>query len=378
MELSEIRSRIDQIDEQLLKLFLERMDLAEDVASQKMEQSLPVLNQTREKEILDRVTEQAGDRDTYVRSYFAHIMDLSKSLQKQMIYEDDSYAKQILEAQRSTPQLFPHKATVAVQGVQGSYSTQAAEKLFAMPRILYFKNFSSVFDAVEKGLCEFGILPIENSSNGSVKEIYDLIKEKKFHIARGYKLNINHELLANKGTKLEDVKDVYSHSQALEQCSRFLKEYDWIQHSVSNTAEAARFVSQTEDLQSAAVASHNCAELYDLTVLKRDIQNNANNYTRFICITKELRIYPGANKISIMMPAAHKPGGLYTILAKFATLGLNLTKLESRPMEGSNFEFMFYFDFEGSVLMPRVTSLLSELYKEEEAFVFLGNYMEVS
>ena len=247
-----------------------------------------------------------------------------------------------------------------------------------MPRILYFRHFDGVFQAVQSGMCQYGVLPIENSSYGSVAQVYDLMRNHKFHIVRSIKLCVRHALLAKHGVALEDVKEIFSHEQALGQCSAYLKAHPEIKVTVcENTAAAARMVAESGRRDIAAISSVHCAELYGLHVLESKVQNNDNNYTRFICISKDLEIYPGANKISLMLSTQHRPGALYSLLAKFAALGINLTKLESRPSPGSDFEFIFYFDMEASVMSDTVLSMLSELMVEPDVFVFLGNYSEV-
>ncbi|MGN0710174.1 MAG: bifunctional chorismate mutase/prephenate dehydratase [Anaerovoracaceae bacterium] len=378
MSLNNIREEIDNIDKQLVDLFVKRMDMAKKVAEEKKAAGSPVLNVQREREILTRVSEQAGEElDGYVRLLYNTIFDISRSHQNRIIHKDSPIKEKIEAALKNTPAMFPSKATVACQGVEGAYSQLAAEKLFAVPSIMYFQNFESVFNAVAKGLCRYGILPIENSSHGSVGEVYDLMKHYNFHIAKCIKLRISHKLLAKPGTKLEDITEIVSHEQALGQCADFIKSLKGVKITVcENTAVAAETVAASGRNDIAAISSADCARLYGLSVIRDDIQISDNNYTRFICISKDLEIYPGANKISLMLSLPHRPMSLYNMLARFSTLGLNLTKLESRPIPGSDFEFMFYFDMEASVVSSDVVSLLGELSDQPELFVFLGNYIE--
>ena len=234
-----------------------------------------------------------------------------------------------------------------------------------------------MFGAVDKGLCRYGILPVENSLHGSVTNIYDLMKKYRFYIVHSVKLKINHALLAKPGVRLKDVKVVYSHEQALAQCSQFLKDKNYEIQVHENTALAAKFVSESPRDDIAAIASMNCSELYGLDILNDNIQNNENNYTRFICISKNLEIYPGARRISLVMTIPHRPGSLYHLMTKFSTLGINLTKLESRPIPDRDFEFMFYFDLDVSVYDEVVTKLFSLLENGTDHFVFLGCYAEI-
>jgi chorismate mutase/prephenate dehydratase len=247
-----------------------------------------------------------------------------------------------------------------------------------MPDIIYFRSFENVFQAVEQGLCDFGLLPIENSSYGSVNSVYDLMRHHNFHIVRSIRLHIDHNLLAKPGTALEDIREIISHEQAIGQCSVFLGNHPEIKVTVcENTASAAKLVAESERRDIAAISSRNCAQLYGLDILSDKLQNSENNYTRFICIAKDLAIYPGADRISLMFSVPHNPGALYRMIAQFAALGLNLTKLESRPIAGRDFEFLFYFDMEASVWSEDVLRLLGECSAAEELFVFLGSYSEM-
>ena len=198
----------------------------------------------------------------------------------------------------------------------------------------------------------------------------------KFYITHSIKLLIGHALLAPEGTSLSGVKEIFSHEQAISQCSEFIASLGVKVTVCENTAAAAKMVSDSGRTDCAAIGSKDCAELYGLKVLESGIQNTDNNYTRFICISKKPEIYPGANKTSIMMTIPHKPGSLYNIISRFAALGLNMTKLESRPIPGSNFEFMFYFDIDASVYSENLKALLSELENDAEQFSYLGSYTE--
>jgi chorismate mutase/prephenate dehydratase len=378
VNLGEIRKDIDSIDSQIIKLFRERMEKSLEVAKYKEEHHIPVYNDAREKEVLLKVSEEMGEPfDGYARLLFNTIFDASRSCQNNYLARRSDLADRINTALEETPKLFPKKAVVACQGVAGAYSQAACEKLFELPSIVYFNSFEGVFNAVEKGLCQYGILPIENSSYGSVGAVYDLMQNYNFHIASGLRLRISHNLMAKPGTKMSDVKEIFSHEQAIGQCGEFLKSLKDVKVTVvENTALAAKMVSESPRTDVAAISSKECLELYGLEPLKKHIQTTDNNYTRFICISKKLEIYPGSNKISLILSLPHIPRSLYHTIAKFAALGINLTKLESRPIPGSDFEFMFYFDLEASVYSPELINLLSELENQPETFTFLGCYME--
>lgn len=379
MDLQEARNSISRIDEELTSLFVKRMELSREIAAYKKDNHMAVFDRSREREVVNHVCDLAGkDFESYIRVLYGTLLDVSRSYQRQLIGASSSLKERVQEAIRNTDPVFPSRAVVACQGVEGAYSQNACDKLFSLPNIMYFNSFSGVFQAVESGLCRYGILPIENSTAGSVNEVYDLMKKHNFYIVRSIKLRIDHNLLAKKGTKLSDIKEIYSHQQALDQCSEFLKGLKGVKITVcENTAVAAKFVAESDRNDVAAISSKNCAELYSLSVLSNTVQNNDNNYTRFICISKSLEIYPGADKISMMFSIAHKPGALYNVVSRFSTLGLNLTKLESRPMPGKDFEFLFYFDLNASIYDEKVPELLGEFDDEFDQFTFLGSYSEM-
>ena len=378
MELTDYRAQIDSIDDQLIRLFNERMRISADIGRYKAEHHIGTKVKSRERNILSRISEQADNGlDGYARIWFSTLFDVSRAYQNSLIPADSTLAQALTEAVKNTPALFPTKGVVACQGVEGAYSQIACDKLFSFANILYFKTFEGVFQAVEKGLCEFGILPIENSSYGSVNEVYDLMRHFHFHIVRSLKLKIDHALLTKPGRSLSDVKEIFSHEQALGQCSEFLKHLQNVKITVcENTAAAAKMVSDSGRNDVAAISSRECADLYGLSILSSDIQNSDSNFTRFICITKDLRIFPGSNKISLILSLPHRPGALYSFMSKIAALGLNVSKLESRPIPGKDFEFLFYFDIDASVVSPEVVKFLSDLSREPEMFMFLGNYSE--
>ena len=310
MELEELRKEIDEIDDELLKLFLKRMETASKVADYKKENNLSTLQKGREREIMKRISEKSGEEmEEYSRILFSTLMDLSKGYQnKRNAKLDGELSKKIKKALSSTPQIFPHSGTVACQGIEGAYSQIACDRLFKNPDIKYVKTFEDVFRAVEDGSCEYGILPIENSIHGTVIAVYDLMKNYNFHIIKSVKLKVNHVLMANSGAKLSELKEIISHEQAIGQCSQFLKDYPNIKVTVcENTAVAAKLVAESGRCDIAAISSPDCAENYGLCILDDKIANSDSNFTRFICITKELLIYPGADRISIIMNLPHTP-----------------------------------------------------------------------
>ena len=379
MDLNELRQQINSIDDELLNLFTRRMDLASQVADYKRAHDLPILQPAREREILKKAAEKAGpELGGSARVLFSMLMELSKSYQNKRNNKEIELHRQIESAIETTPRLFPRSPMVACQGVEGANSQIACEKIFQSPFIMYFKSFESVFTAIEQGLCQYGILPIENSTAGSVKKVYYLMIHHNFSIVRTFRLKVDHNLLTKKGVKLEDVKEIYSHEQAIGQCGAFLEKLTGVKViAVENTAVAAKMVAESDRTDIAAISSRSCAELYGLQNLAPSIQDKDNNRTRFICISKNLEIYPGADKTSIMMVLPHRPGSLYRVLARLFVLGINVTKLESRPIPNRDFEFMFYFDLDTSIYSEEFVQLMCELDDLCEEFKYLGSYSEV-
>ena len=276
-------------------------------------------------------------------------------------------------------------SNIYAQALKGTVKDSAGEPVIGAtvvekgsPKNAAVTNFDGVFNAIEQGLCQYGILPIENSTAGSVKKVYDLMIHHNFSIVRTFRLKIDHNLLVKPGTKEENITQIFSHEQAINQCSEFLKRFPNAKIiPVENTAVAAEMVAKSEGMNMAALASHACEELYGLECLAASVQDEGNNRTRFICISKNLEIYPGSDKTSIMMILPHKPGALYRVLARMYVLGINVIKLESRPLPDRDFEFMFYFDLETSIYSEEFVQLMCELDDLSEEFKYLGSYTEV-
>lgn len=379
MELNDIRAKIDEIDSDLVQLFAKRMSLSAEVADYKKEHNLPIYVSSREREILQDVATKAGpEMANYSRVLYSMIFELSRSYQSKRNVESTPLYQTITESIERTPKLFPQAPLVACQGVEGAYSQIACEKMIKSPMIMYFKNFEGVFNAIEQGLCQYGILPIENSTAGSVKKVYDLMVHRNFSIVKSFRMKVDHNLIAKPGTKLSEIKEIYSHEQAINQCHDYLKKMEGVTViPVENTAVAANMVAQSDRCDVASISSRTCEEIYGLVSLADSIQDEGNNRTRFICISKNLEIYPGSDKTSIMMILPHKPGALYRVLARLYVLGINVIKLESRPLPDRDFEFMFYFDLETSIYSEEFVQLMCELDDLCEDFKYLGSYTEV-
>ncbi len=379
MDLNDLREQIDAADAGLLDAFIKRMEVSGQIALYKKENGLTVFDPARERRKLNDITSTVpAHLNSYATALYSLLFDLSRTYQEKTLYPVSPLVETISSAIENTDKIFPQNPVVACQGVEGAYSQLACEKLFPVPNIMYCTTFESVFNAIDSGLCRYGVLPLENSTAGSINMIYDLMMRYHFYIVRSTRLKIDHNLLAKPGVSLKGIKEVFSHEQAITQCAGFLKSLGDIKITpCENTAVAAQMVSQSDRTDIAALSSRYCSELYGLDCLAESVQDKGNNYTRFITISKDLEIYPGADKTSIMLTVPHKPGSLYRILSRFYALGINIFKLESRPIPDRDFEFMFYFDLDTPVYAPQFTELMSELESVCEEFKYLGSYSEI-
>ncbi len=373
-KLEEVRKDIDAIDDQMSELFFKRMNLSKEVAEIKAINDIPVTDNGREREIVYRLSKKLPEEySLYLKEFYETVFFTGKAYQSAVMNSTSETVKKLNEIISSGLKNFPSTATIACQGVLGANSGTAAKKLFAISDLTFVKSFEGVFSAVQSGLCEYGVLPIENSTAGSVLEVYDLMRKHDFHV----RIKIRHCLASNAKASFKDIKTVISHPQAILQCDDFIKSNNLTAETDENTAVAAKRVSSGNDLSVAAICSEECAKIYGLKILKTDIQNNDANFTRFICIKKDLNVFKGADRISVMTSLSHEPGSLNKILGRFSALGLNLTKIESRPIAGADFEFMFYFDFEGDITDKSVQNLIASMENQSENFVFLGAYKEI-
>ncbi len=379
MDLTDYRKQIDGIDEKLVKLFEERLDIATGVAEYKRKNRMPVFDPAREREKLRDIGARVReDTRPYAEKLYSTIFELTRSHERKLLSGESALQKKVKEALAGTDPLFPERPLVACQGVEGAFSQQACEKIFQNPGILYMSTFEGVFRAIDQGLCRYGVLPVENSTAGSVNRIYDLMMKYDFNIVRSTRVKVDHCLLANPGAKIEDIKEIVSHEQAIAQCEGFLKSLSGVKVTpVENTALAAKMIYESGRTDIAALSSRKCADLYQLSCLMSSVQDSASNYTRFICISKKLEIYPGADRTSVMLVLAHRPGSLYRALGQFYALGINLAKLESRPLPNSDFEFMFYFDLDTSVYSDEFMQMIGDIEDMCSQFKYLGSYSEV-
>lgn len=371
--LGEIRADIDSIDNELIRLFKKRMDCAKEVGIYKKENGISVLNQDRENEILDAVENKGGEYGAHARLLYSNIMELSRALQHNIVGSGKALKTVIANAESTLPS---ENIVVGYQGIKGANGHEATLRLFPNGTAKNYKTFADVFKAVDCGEINYGVLPVENSTAGSVSSVYDLILQHRFYIVGALDLPIDYCLAGLDRSNFDDIEKVWSHPQSLSQCANYIAKHHFDSTPCSNTAVAARNVSAEKRLNVAAICSYKACEEYGLKILDNHLQDYDLNTTRFIVISKKLYIPGNANKISLCFSLPHVTGSLYSLLCRFNSLGLNLTKIESRPRQDKSFEYLFYLDFSGSAHSESVIALLSQLSEEMPEFSFLGNYFE--
>ena len=374
MSLDNIRKEIDAIDNELVSLLKKRMLCSLKVAEIKKQQNLPVLHPEREQAIIDKVFDAGGEFGSYIASVYREIMGVSREAQQAELSPFGALAGQIVTAKDGIKE----NVAVACQGIEGAFGSIAAKNLHATGKIKYYTTFEDVFRAVANDEVVYGVIPVENSNAGSVSEVYDLILKYRYYIISAADLSVSQNLLGLKGATANDIKTVYSHPQALSQSEDFLKGAGIKPEPFSNTAMAAKYVSELGDKSVGAIASTLAAELYGLDVVAKDIQSIKNNSTRFITISKQLIIPNDANKISVVFSVPHSVGALNRVLNRFCMNGLNLTKIESRAAKNGEFDYLFYLDFSGNLNDRKTIALISSLENELPDFTFLGNYKETT
>ncbi len=372
-DLSEIRKDINEIDDELLELYKRRMDCAEEVGYYKKENNIPILNEKREEEILNKIEKNGGKYGASARMLYSTIMELSRALQYNIVESGKALRETLAKAEEAVPKT---DVKVAYQGINGANGHEAALRLFPEGEVLPYKSFEDVFLAVENGEVSFGVVPVENSTAGSVSAVYDLILKHRFYIVGALDLHIDYCLCGLKQSDFSDIEKVWTHPQSIAQCENYIAKNNFEAVPKANTAFAARDVAEEKRLNVAAICSYKAAEEYGLKILDNHIQDIDNNTTRFIVISKKLYIPAEADKISLCFNLPHVSGSLYSVLCRFNSLGFNLTKIESRPI-GSGFEYLFYLDFAGNVHSEDAVALLCRMSEEMPNFSFLGNYSEL-
>lgn len=372
MDLSDIRKEIDVIDSQLIELLEKRMECTKAVGEYKQAHNIPILDKGRQQLILDSVEKKSEKYGSQLKFLFEDIMQISRMAQSRII-GNCAFRDTI---QNNIAQLPTGGVKVACQGIRGANSHIACEQFFTDPEISFYKSFSKVFDAIENDEVDFGVLPVENTSGGSVSDVYDLLMSHSFYIVNAKAISISHNLCALRQSTIEDIEQVWSHPQALAQCQSFITEHDFSPIAFPNTAVAAKKVMEEKRLNCAAICTAQAAQEYGLQILEKDIQDYNRSTTRFIVISKKPYISENANKISLCFNVEHEEGALSRVLNMFSLLGLNLTKIESRPMKNAEFDYLFYLDFTGNLRDKSVMDFLCTLSEEVKVFSFMGNYNE--
>ena len=375
MDLKDLRKKIDEIDSSLVELYEKRMEVSSAIADYKIENGKKVYDRERELEKIKTVKSLAHSEFNKIgiEELFSQIMSMSRKLQYQKLSEKGASLRLPFIQIGS---LSSSARRVCYQGAEGAYSEEATIRFFGEGvNSFHVDTFRDAFGALEDGSADYAVLPIENSTAGIVSEVYDLLTEYENYIVGEQIIDIRHCLLGVPGAKLEDIQTVYSHPQSLMQSSRFLAEHSDIkQISMKNNAFAARKVAEDKDKTQAAIASKRAGEIYGLEIIKEAINQAESNSTRFIVVTNQKVFLKGAGKISLCLEIPHEAGSLYHIMSHFIYNGLNMTKIESRPIEDRNWEYRFFIDFDGNLEDSSVKNALRGLREEAKMMKILGNY----
>ncbi|MCR5708353.1 MAG: chorismate mutase [Ruminococcus sp.] len=370
MDLQQLRNGIDDIDSEILGLFMKRMAVCRDVAEYKRLHNMPVFQGGREQQIIDRIRALTGDPELEAgtAALFTSIMDISKILQNRKLLSDSP-------DYRFTVPDFAGAKRIGCQGTSGANSETAAKKLFGDIQPIFYKTFEDVFAAVQAGELDFGVLPVHNSTAGSVSSTYDLMAKYSVYTVSEVCVEINHCLAAKTDIAESEVTTVYSHPQAIAQCCDYLTAQGMKTSEYGNTATAAAMVAESAPSEKiAAICSVECAKKLGLHIIARDITDCALNRTRFVCISRELQVSEESDAISVMLKIPHTEGSLYRLLTKFYVNGMNLLRIESRPIKDGSFDVVFYLDFSGRIDDPSVKALMNDLAENLEYFRFLGTF----
>lgn len=378
-ELETLRTQIDAIDRQLTELFLQRMAVTQQVGEYKLRNGIPVLDVSREQQVLAAkaamAPDEASKRDV-VQLYEA-IMGISRRQQRKLVREgeeDPGYAR--YAAAFHHPRQPVEHPKVVYQGVPGAYSEMACMDFFG-PDVdcQGLEQFEDTFLALKEGRADYAVVPVENSSTGAIRQICDLLTQYECYIIGETTVQVSHCLMAPKGAALDTITHVYSHEQGLFQCEQFLNRHpDWKQVPQADTAGSAQYVAACGDISKAAICSRRAAELYGLTILAENVNHNANNTTRFVVVSPHVELREGRDKITTLFHLPHRSGSLHEILTIFAVNGLNVVKLESRPLPGKSWEYLFFLEFTGSLDQEGMDGILHELSQTTVEFRVLGNF----
>ena len=378
-ELEQYRQEIDRIDAQLVQLFLERMAVTGQVGEYKRRAGIPVLDAGREKQVIAAKTALTDDpaRKADIAALYESIMAISRRQQRHLVHEgaeDAGYAAYLADRARTREPVA--RPRVVYQGEPGCYSEEAAAGFFGdgvdskgLPW------FNDVFAALDRGEADYAVVPVENSSTGSIRQVYDLMAQYHYFIVGEWQVKVEHCLMALPGVGLDRIRTVYSHEQGLMQCEKYLDAHrDWARVPTLDTAGSAKLVAETGDPTAAAICSRRAARLYGLNILAEGVNYNSMNHTRFAVVSPAPELRPGRDKISAMFRLPHQSGSLHEILTIFAVQGLNLLKIESRPIPGRGWEYLFFLDFTGDLAAEGMDGVLHELSQLAAEFRILGNY----
>lgn len=377
-DLTELRAEIDRIDRQLVDLFAQRMNVVEDVAEYKIAKGIPVLDPERERQVLEAKAAMVDEPEMKadVNRFFETIMSMSRNHQRSVMQGKEPTPPGFFRQYAQIYAPIDHPKVV-YQGMPGAYSEEAAVDFFG-PDVNSegLNRFEDVFDALERGDADYAVLPIENSTTGAIRQVYDLLTEHQFYMVGETTVKVDHCLMALPGVSMDEITHVYSHEQGLFQSDRFLDEHpQWQCTPLLDTAGSAKYVAETGDRTKAALCSRRAAEVYGLNILVEGTNHNQENYTRFAVIRRLPELRPGSNKITAIFNLPHQSGSLHEILTIFAVNSLNLVKLESRPMPGRKWEYMFFVEFTGNLHTPGMDAVLRELDQSTAQFRVLGNYV---
>ena len=372
--LGDYRTEIDKIDKEMTKLLEKRMNISKSISKYKMEHDMQIFHPEREKIVIEKnkgylENKEYGD---LVESYYDNLMYLSRLVQQKEIYSENNIYTKPYKNDREN-------LVVGYQGVPGSFGNEAMLKYFKnIKEAKSYEKFEDVFKAVEDGEIEYGILPVENSSTGGIGTVEDLLKEYNLYIVGEECIRISQNLFGIKGATVDDIKEVYSHPQGFEQSTKFFdkhKDYNLIPYS--NTAISAKLVSDLKDKSKAAIASERAAKLYDLKIIKKDVNDLKNNYTRFIVIGRDLECDETCDKVSILFSIEDTSGGLYTVIRDIKEFGLNMSKIESRPNRNNPWNYIFFVDFDGNLFDVNIKKAINTIARSSKYFKLLGCYRDV-
>lgn len=391
-DLTRYRNEIDDIDKELIQLFEKRMNTVLEIAKHKIKNNTTIFQKDREEKVLSKAIDNLDNKEYSQETiqFFNSIMEISRGLQKRIMnYDREEKSECNLNSSNEkfdlsninkykTLKYEINKKNILVgfPGISGSFTEEALNKFFSKKiSKKQFKEFEDVFIALKNKEIDYGIIPIENSSTGAISETYDLLRKYGFYIVGEECIKIDQNLIGIKGTKLEDIKEIYSHPQGIGQSSEFLKQNsNWKLIPFNNTATSAELVKKLQDKTKAAIASKKAANIYGLEIISPCINDITNNYTRFVVISNQIHIDEESNKMSIVFSVEHEAGKLYKVLGYFAENNINMTKIESRPIQNASWRYFFYIDFECSIYNPKVYNLLELIENNTAYFKFIGVY----